>query len=455
MARPEGNVAPERTLAMRDGKRSLGTGTDRDMRSRASSSTDTPPSTDTVGLAPRTNPSKRRCTRGGVSESGGSSSPDTSKWLGGLLFGVPAEVAALTIKHCQPCDFAALCSARHMQSAAKSHGWHLCWQHLCRALHPLIEQELILRSRTLSPIPTLAAASGDEQRILFAQLCNVLEPRAAVYFSSVNRDLRTATQKLLLQLRADHELATALCLKLGMQSCKELREAKKVQLRDKVLNAAELALLGTLGSVLPALETLSLQEPVRASSMPLEPASGPDGVQRMAAGLGAGALPALTHLDFYSAHVGEAGASALAAALGRGALPRLEELDLCSTAIGDAGLLALAPALRRLPALEWLWLSGNPIGDEGLAALVAPPPAAGALSPPTGGLAKLKLLGLDHTQISDAGCGTLAAAIDSDALPAFQNISFYGIPASAAAKAAVKEALAALIHDREPASIAS
>ena len=66
-----------------------------------------------------------------------------------MLFGVPAEVAALIIKHCQPCDFAALC---------------MC----CRALHPLIEQELILRSRTLSPIPPLAAASDDEQRILFA-----------------------------------------------------------------------------------------------------------------------------------------------------------------------------------------------------------------------------------------------------------------------------------------------
>ena len=126
-------VHAEQTLAMRDGKRSIGTGTDRDMRSRASSSTDTPPSTDTVSLAPRTNPSKRRRTRDGVSESGGSSSPDTPTRLGGVLFGVPAEVAALIIKHCQPCDFAALC---------------MC----CRALHPLIEQALILRSLTLSPI---------------------------------------------------------------------------------------------------------------------------------------------------------------------------------------------------------------------------------------------------------------------------------------------------------------
>ena len=32
----------------------------------------------------------------------------------------------------------------------------------------------------------LAALSGDEQRILFIQLCNVLEPRVAMDFSSVN-----------------------------------------------------------------------------------------------------------------------------------------------------------------------------------------------------------------------------------------------------------------------------
>ena len=275
----------------------------------------------------------------------------------------------------------------------------------------------------------------------------MLDPGIAVDFGSVSNELWVLTQALRQQLRTDHEAVAALYHKLGMGSCKELREAKMVDWRNKGLTAADISLLGTLGSVLPALERLDLFE--RSAG-----AAGPDGVQLLAEGLGAGALPAV--IDFtLGMHVGGAGASALAAALDRGALPRLNTLSLNNAAIGDAGLVALAPALRRLPALEWLWLSGNPIGDEGLAALVAPPPAAGALSPPTGGLAKLKLLGLDHTQISDAGCGTLAAAIDSDALPAFQNISFYGIPASAAAKAAVKEALAALIHDREPASIAS
>jgi hypothetical protein len=142
--------------------------------------------------------------------------------------------------------------------------------------------------------------------------------------------------------------------------------------------------------------------------------------------------------------VGDAGASALAAALGQGALPRLKDLWLSNAAIGDAGLVALAPAVRRRPALEWLGLNGNPFGDEGLAALVAPPPPAGAPPPTTGGLAKLKWLDLNRTQITDAGCATLAAALDSGALPALKRLDLDGIPASAAAKAAVYAARANL-----------
>ena len=103
--------------------------------------------------------------------------------------------------------------------------------------------------------------------------------------------------------------------------------------------------------------------------------------------------------------------------------------------------MALAPALRRLPALEYLSLVGNPFGDEGLAALVAPPPPAGAPLLPKGGLTKLKTLNLSLTQITDAGCASLAAALDSGALPALEQHSLVGIPASAAAKAAVKEVL--------------
>ena len=123
-------------------------------------------------------------------------------------------------------------------------------------------------------------------------------------------------------------------------------------------------------------------------------------------------------------------------------MPRLKHLYLNNTAIGEVGLVALAPALRRLPALEYLYLQSNPFGDEGLAALVAPPPPpAGAPPPPTGGLAKLKTLYLISTQISDAGCATLAAALDSGALPALSELLLIGIPASDAAIGAVHEAL--------------
>jgi len=86
----------------------------------------------------------------------------------------------------------------------------------------------------------------------------------------------------------------------------------------------------------------------------------------------------------------------------------------------------------------------NPLGDEGLAALVAPPPPAGAPPTTTGGLTKLKTLSLSRTQITNAGCATLAAALDSGALPALEELYLDGIPASAAAKAAVYAARANL-----------
>eukprot|EP00964_Phaeocystis_antarctica_P074696 scaffold45993_cov61-Phaeocystis_antarctica.AAC.1 len=276
----------------------------------------------------------------------------------------------------------------------------------------------------------LAALSGDEQRILFTQLCNVLEPRLAVALSSTCNELRTATEALLQQLRGDHEAATAFCRKVGLLNCKELREAKRVDWCNTGLTAADLAFLGTLGSVLPALETLAL----------FEKSAGPDGVQRLAAGLGADALPVVTVFGLANMHVGDAGASALAAALGRGALPRLKTLVLESTAIGDAGLVALAPGLRRLPALEELFLNNNSFGDEGLATLVAPPLPAGAPPPPTRVLAKLKMLHLTNTKVTDAGCAALAAALESGALPALENLHLFGIPASVAAKATLREA---------------
>ena len=90
-----------------------------------------------------------------------------------------------------------------------------------------------------------------------------------------------------------------------------------------------------------------------------------------------------------------------------------------------------------------LHLWHNPFGDEGLAALVAPPPpAAGTPPPPAGGLKKLKLLGFGFTQVTDAGCATLVAALDSGALPALEELELEDTRASAAAIAAVDVALA-------------
>ena len=270
----------------------------------------------------------------------------------------------------------------------------------------------------------LSKLSGDEQGIILGQLRNTLEPRLAMYFSSACTELRALLPPAVRQqLRADYEAATALCVKLGMQSCKELREAPSVQCDGRGLSEADLATLATLGSVLPALKQLLLGE--RSGS------AGTDGVQRLAEGLAAGALPALVYLGINGLRMGDAGASALAAALDRGALPRLKTLALMNAAIGDAALAALAPALRRRPALERLALCCNPLGDEGLAALVAPPPPAGTSPLPAGGLKKLKDLYLSYTQVSDAGCASLAAALDSDALPALVTLGLDGIPASA------------------------
>ena len=285
----------------------------------------------------------------------------------------------------------------------------------------------------------LSKLSGDEQGVVFIQLCNALEPRIALALSSVNHEL-WATQALRQQLRADHEAATALCRKVGIRSCKELREAKEIFWSDKRLTAAEWATLGSLGSVLPALESLRLIE-ISATCCPV-------GVQQLAARLGAGALLAVIELELIDVYVGDIGASALAAALGRGALPRLKYLVLYNAATGDAGLVALAPALRRLPALEKLSLMCNPFGDEGVAVLVAPPPPSPAgAPPPTGVLRKLKSLDLAYTEIHDAGCLALAAALDSGALPALlscvEGLSLNGTAVSAAAFEAPFAALAA------------
>ena len=75
--------------------------------------------------------------------------------------------------------------------------------------------------------------------------------------------------------------------------------------------------------------------------------------------------------------------------------------------------------------------------------------AAGALPPPTGVLPKLQTLDLRSTRVTDAGCAGLAAALDSGALPALEILFLVAeVPASAAAQAAVQEALERAVRVR-------
>ena len=70
----------------------------------------------------------------------------------------------------------------------------------------------------------------------------------------------------------------------------------------------------------------------------------------------------------------------------------------------------------------------------------------GPVLKPTGMLTKLTKLDLFHTQVTDAGCAALASALDRGALPVLENLFLEGIPASAAARVAVRRAVRA----REP-----
>ena len=278
----------------------------------------------------------------------------------------------------------------------------------------------------------LSKLSDDTQRAIFSQLRNLHNPSIAVAFGSASNELRALTQAERQQLQADCEAAAAIGRKAGKRSSKALREATFIEWFGKGFSPDDLALLGALCSVLPALEQVHLWN---------YNAAGPTGVQRLGEMLGAGALPALTSLNLNSTHVGDAGALALAAAMGRGALPRLKTLYVNYTSIGDVGLVALAPGLRRRP-MECIDFAGSKFGDEGIAALVAPPPPpAGASPPPTGVLTKLKLLYLGCTKVADAGCAALAAALDGGALPALDGLGLFGTRASAAAKYTVREAL--------------
>ena len=65
---------------------------------------------------------------------------------------------------------------------------------------------------------------------------------------------------------------------------------------------------------------------------------------------------------------------------------------------------------------------------------------AALISPPTSGLAKLRALFLNSTQVSDDGCAALASALAKGAMPALEILSLEDAAASAAATASVRRA---------------
>ena len=132
--------------------------------------------------------------------------------------------------------------------------------------------ELESRTTTLVDLP------DEIQQVIFGQLCDVLDPRSAVAYSSASQGLREPMQRAgegtskspLEQLKEENAAAAALGRKAGVQSCKALREAKEIYWDNKGLSTTDLATLGKLIPVLPALETLHLDE----ESAP----AGPDGL---------------------------------------------------------------------------------------------------------------------------------------------------------------------------------
>ena len=116
---------------------------------------------------------------------------------------------------------------------------------------------------------SLVTLPDEMQQLVFGQLRNVLDPRDAVDYSSASKGLLEPLQRVgegtsespLQELKEENAAAAALCLKLGLQSCKALREAREVDHEaSEGLSTTDLATLGKLIPVLPALETLSLDE---------------------------------------------------------------------------------------------------------------------------------------------------------------------------------------------------
>ena len=110
-----------------------------------------------------------------------------------------------------------------------------------------------LESRTAR----LEALPDEIQQVIFGQLCNALDPRSAVAYSSASKGLRELMQRVgegagkspLQQLKEENAAAAALCLIVGVQSCKELREAPSPAVTRFVLENVRLGDAGALGAL--------------------------------------------------------------------------------------------------------------------------------------------------------------------------------------------------------------
>jgi len=273
----------------------------------------------------------------------------------------------------------------------------------------------------LAYVMALEDLTDDENLLIFYSLRDPCEPCISLAFASMNKGVWKTTKVQRQQLKDENEHVAKLARKLGGEGGdifgvkgvryrgpdswvnKLLRKARYVNTPRGDITCSDMALLGRLGSFLPELERLTLQIPSFVTTQPM---------QLFAENLRVGALLTLTSLRITYTHMGDVGASALAAAVSRGALPRLKCLKLQNVGIGDLGFKALVPALQQIHELMALGLKGNRLGDEGVTALVAPGRA----------LKCLKILDVDHTNIRDIGCKTLATGIINGTLPALRMI---------------------------------
>ena len=290
--------------------------------------------------------------------------------------------------------------------------------HSAVLLGPMVPEELValvpLRSSpaTTDELTALFASLPLDERpllpvdvweLIIGILLSALEPCPVARLSGTCKMLRALLPPpKRRKLQTDHESATALCLKMGLQSSKELREAKKVWLTHRSLTANDLAELATLSLDLPMLDSLMLDELIENHY------ERPDVVGkflRLVEGLREGALRSLTMFCIEGVHVGDTGASELVEALSRGAMPKLQGLGLIQAAIRDTTLAILIPVLRQRPALKRLYFDRNPITAEGVKVLVA-------------GLTRLHTLYISGgNSITSDGRDTLVAALASGALP--------------------------------------